>query len=101
MIHSSAFPQQLHVQQQQTQEEYHPSPQQKQQKGEQIKRVSKLTREEFKQEYFDKNEPVVITDALTEWPALSRWKDYSYLKSIAPDDLVPVTPSLSQSIMLH
>ncbi|WP_394836376.1 cupin-like domain-containing protein [Pendulispora rubella] len=38
-----------------------------------IVRRSGLSREEFDREYREPNLPVVMTDALTDWPALGKW----------------------------
>src|SRR5262249_45559777 len=39
----------------------------------QIDKREKLSRKEFLHEYVRKNRPVVITDAVREWKALSKW----------------------------
>jgi len=59
-------------------------------KCELIKRVRCPSSTQFKEEFYDKQEAVVITDALKDWPALSRWQDKSYLKTTGPEELVPV-----------
>jgi histone arginine demethylase JMJD6 len=38
-----------------------------------VHRISDLSYDEFVQEYRNPRLPVVITDAITEWPALSKW----------------------------
>lgn len=58
---------------------------------ENIERVSGLTAAQFQAEYYDKQQPVVITDALKNWPALHRWKDKNHLKNACPEEVVPVS----------
>jgi hypothetical protein len=36
-------------------------------------RLQDITRERFREEYQKKNRPVVLRDALAEWPAFSKW----------------------------
>ena len=38
----------------------------------------------------DKGQPVVITGAMSSWPALSRWQDLDYLSRVAGLRTVPV-----------
>ena len=38
-----------------------------------VPRKSRLSGEEFLTEYYSQNRPVVITDVLSRWPAMSRW----------------------------
>ena len=38
-----------------------------------VVRLQDITRERFREEYQRRNRPVVLTDALSEWPASSKW----------------------------
>ena len=38
----------------------------------------------------DKGQPVVVTGAMSSWPALSRWQDLAYLSRVAGPRTVPV-----------
>jgi hypothetical protein len=38
-----------------------------------VERRSNLSHEEFRREYLVPNKPVVVTDAIRQWKALSRW----------------------------
>ncbi|CAE7496153.1 kdm8, partial [Symbiodinium microadriaticum] len=50
-----------------------------------------LSVEQFRDKYMlSSPSPVIITNAMSSWPALSRWQDVSYLKSRAASRLVPV-----------
>ncbi|KAJ3239699.1 Lysine-specific demethylase 8 [Chytriomyces hyalinus] len=51
-----------------------------------------LTLEEFCKTYMeaDPPRPVVLTNAIESWPALSRWKSMDYIKQVAKGRLVPV-----------
>ncbi|KAL3701929.1 hypothetical protein R1sor_019951 [Riccia sorocarpa] len=46
--------------------------------------------ETFAREFFGPGQPVVITGAMADWPAKSRWKDIQYLRRIAGNRTVPV-----------
>lgn len=54
------------------------------------KQNSELSLEEFVQEYFEPGSPVVISDCMSHWPAISKWNDIDYLKTVAGDRTVPV-----------
>ncbi|RUS17778.1 Jmjd5 domain of lysine-specific demethylase 8 in complex with N-Oxalylglycine [Endogone sp. FLAS-F59071] len=56
----------------------------------QVPRISNPTFDHFRLNYFDQSKPVVITDSIHHWKALSRWKDYTALKSQYGDTIVPV-----------
>ena len=45
--------------------------------------------EEFESIYFDRV-PVLIKGAVAHWPAMQRWRDTNYLRSVAGDVKVPV-----------
>ncbi|KAJ3234865.1 hypothetical protein HDU81_001079 [Chytriomyces hyalinus] len=51
-----------------------------------------LTLEEFCKTYMeaDPPQPVVLTNAIDSWPALSRWRSMDYIKQVAKGRLVPV-----------
>ena len=44
-----------------------------------IERQSRLSREEFLEKYYAKNTPVILTNLIDDWPALSLWRP-EYLK---------------------
>ncbi|PKU74206.1 lysine-specific demethylase JMJ30 isoform X1 [Dendrobium catenatum] len=46
--------------------------------------------EAFIRDYFLRSYPVIISNYIDHWPALTKWKDVDYLKSIAGDRTVPV-----------
>jgi histone arginine demethylase JMJD6 len=48
-----------------------------------IERREKLSYEEFANEYLYANKPVVITDALRDWPALKRWSPEFFKREFA------------------
>jgi hypothetical protein len=55
-----------------------------------VERRDHLSREEFYDRYYAANTPVVVTDALLGWPALSRWSP-SYFKERFGDVEVEIT----------
>jgi hypothetical protein len=63
-----------------------------------IERRSRLTREEFARDFLaNGGRPVIVTDALAGWPALSRWT-FDYLKSRYGSDLVQVTLDMHSTL---
>ncbi|KAL2650231.1 hypothetical protein R1flu_018359 [Riccia fluitans] len=46
--------------------------------------------ETFARDYFMPEQPVVITGAMAEWPAKSKWKDIDYFRRTAGSRTVPV-----------
>ena len=52
-----------------------------------IERISRLSRQEFLENYYAKNTPVILTDMMNDWPAMSLWSP-DYLKTKYGD--VPV-----------
>ncbi|KAF4369154.1 hypothetical protein G4B88_020932 [Cannabis sativa] len=58
--------------------------------GKTVVKRSGLSMEGFLREYLLNGLPVVINDAMTHWPAMTKWKDLDYLKTIAGDRTVPV-----------
>lgn len=62
-------------------------------KNSSIKRVAKLSYEEFASKYLYRNEPVIVTDALKDWKAVSRWspeffkQEFGDMKFTIADDL--------------
>ncbi|KAG6554541.1 hypothetical protein Mapa_003920 [Marchantia paleacea] len=46
--------------------------------------------ETFAREYFMPGEPIVITRAMLDWPALTKWKNLEYMRRIAGSRTVPV-----------
>lgn len=45
-----------------------------------IERRSRLSRQEFLENYYAKNTPVILTDMMNDWPAMSSWSP-DYLKT--------------------
>lgn len=58
-------------------------------KANQIDRLNCPSIERFHKEFFQKGQPVIITNAISFWPAMSKW-NLSYIKEIAGSRLVPV-----------
>lgn len=54
-----------------------------------IPRVGKITKEEFIEDYFKPQKPVVMQRAIEDWPAFEKW-DLAYMKQIAGDKTVPL-----------
>ena len=54
-----------------------------------IERRSGLTKQEFQQEYFNKNKPVILTDFTKDWPATQKWT-FDYFRDNHGDLMVPV-----------
>ncbi|XP_068637498.1 lysine-specific demethylase JMJ30-like isoform X2 [Aristolochia californica] len=55
-----------------------------------IERKSSLSLERFLSDYFLAGRPVIISDCMFHWPALTKWKDLEYLRRVAGDRTVPV-----------
>ncbi|KAJ3059894.1 Lysine-specific demethylase 8, partial [Podochytrium sp. JEL0797] len=49
-----------------------------------------LSVEDFCNQYIAASRPVIITNVVSEWPAFTKWKDPTYLKTLAHGRLVPV-----------
>ena len=54
-----------------------------------IPRVNNITKEDFIENYFKPQKPVVIQRAIEGWPAFDKW-NLSYMKSVAGDITVPL-----------
>lgn len=54
-----------------------------------IPRVRTITKEDFIQNYFKPQKPVVIERFIEDWPAYSKW-NLDYIKSVAGDKIVPL-----------
>ncbi|MFX0556329.1 cupin-like domain-containing protein [Maribacter sp. CXY002] len=54
-----------------------------------IPRVDTITKEDFLENYFKPQKPVVIGNAITDWPAFSKW-NLDYMKSVAGNKIVPL-----------
>ena len=63
-----------------------------------VERVSRPSREAFFDQYYAANRPVVITDALSDWPALTRWTP-EYLKEKAGYHTVEIQGDRDQDPM--
>ena len=48
-----------------------------------------ISPEEFKNEFYDKNMPVIIRDLSHQWPAYSKW-NWNYFKELVGDKQVPL-----------
>ena len=55
----------------------------------QIDRVATITKEEFLQNYFKPQKPVVIERFIEDWPAYKKW-NLDYMKEVAGDKVVPL-----------
>lgn len=54
-----------------------------------IPRVNNITKEDFIENYFKPQKPVVIQRAIEDWPAFDKW-NLSYMKNVAGDITVPL-----------
>ena len=54
-----------------------------------VPRKSRLSSDEFLTEYYSQNRPVIITDVLSRWPAMSKW-NREYFQSTAGSQLVEI-----------
>lgn len=54
-----------------------------------IPRVRTITKEDFIQNYFKPQKPVVIEQFIEDWPAYSKW-NLDYIKSVAGEKIVPL-----------
>lgn len=54
-----------------------------------IPRVKNLTKEEFIQNYFKPQKPVVIEQSIQDWPAYTKWS-LEYMREVAGDKTVPL-----------
>jgi hypothetical protein len=54
-----------------------------------IPRVRTITKEDFIQNYFNPQKPVVIERFIEDWPAFSKW-DLDYMKQVAGNKTVPL-----------
>ena len=55
----------------------------------QIPRISSITKEEVLEQYVKKQQPVVIENAIQDWPAYQKW-NLDYIAEIAGDKEVPL-----------
>jgi len=55
----------------------------------QIDRVKTITKEDFIQNYFKPQKPVVIESFIQDWPAFTKW-NLEYMKKVAGDKTVPL-----------
>ena len=55
----------------------------------QIDRVSSITKEDFLENYFKPQQPVIIERFVDDWPAMNKW-DLDYMANIAKDITVPL-----------
>ena len=60
--------------------------------GTEIPRVDaeKISVSMFLNTYLETATPVILTNAMTHWPALQKWRDLNYFKKLAAERLVPV-----------
>lgn len=54
-----------------------------------IPRVSNITKEDFIENYFKPQKPVVLEQAIEDWPAFSKW-NLDYIKAVAGEKTVPL-----------
>ncbi|EPG35503.1 hypothetical protein F907_02871 [Acinetobacter colistiniresistens] len=53
----------------------------------QIKRISKPTFSEFIQDYYSRNLPVILTDAIQHWPALHKWSPQYFKQTVGTQEV--------------
>jgi len=54
-----------------------------------VKRINNVTKEEFIENYYKPQEPVLIENLTKDWPAYKKW-DLEYIQSLAGDQVVPL-----------
>ena len=54
-----------------------------------IPRVKTISKEDFIENYYKPQQPVVIEKFITDWPAYSKW-DFDYIKKVAGNKTVPL-----------
>lgn len=54
-----------------------------------IPRVSHITKEDFIENYYKPQKPVVLERAIEDWPAIDKW-NLAYMKKVAGDKIVPL-----------
>ncbi|AWM13444.1 cupin [Flavobacterium sediminis] len=54
-----------------------------------IERVKNISKEDFYNNYFKKQKPVVIEGLTKDWPAFEKW-NLNYIKEVAGDKIVPL-----------
>ncbi|HCK05570.1 MAG TPA: cupin [Flavobacteriaceae bacterium] len=54
-----------------------------------IDRVCGLSKKDFLEQYFKPQKPVIIEDAIIDWPAYKRWS-FDYMRDVAGDKIVPL-----------
>lgn len=42
--------------------------------------ISDLTPSKFYKDYLTENKPLIVKDGAKNWPAVEKWKDFSYLE---------------------
>ncbi|CAN0902064.1 Lysine-specific demethylase JMJ30 [Linum grandiflorum] len=55
-----------------------------------VAKKSSLSLEGFLREHFLVGLPVIISDSMAHWPAVKKWNDIDYLRTVAGDRTVPV-----------
>ncbi|KAI4386268.1 hypothetical protein MLD38_004214 [Melastoma candidum] len=55
-----------------------------------VPKRSALSLEGFLSEFFISGYPVIITEGMTHWPAITKWNDFDYLERVAGHRTVPV-----------
>ena len=58
-------------------------------KLEEVKRISKISKEDFISGYFKPQQPVIIEGLTKDWPAFSKW-NFDYISEVAGDKIVPL-----------
>ncbi len=54
-----------------------------------IPRVNNITKEDFIENYYKPQKPVVLEKAIEDWPAFDKW-NLAYMKKVAGDKIVPL-----------
>lgn len=44
----------------------------------------------FKENHFNKSQPVILRDCMSQWPAVSKWDKFSYLLDVCRNRVVPI-----------
>ena len=55
-----------------------------------VEKRSALSLERFLEDYYRSGSPVIISDCMSHWPAMTKWNDVDYFKKVAGDRIIPV-----------
>ncbi len=54
-----------------------------------VPKVTRISKEDFLEQYFKPQKPVIIEKAIEDWPAYNKWS-LDYIKQVAGDKIVPL-----------